>query len=88
MIPIHQKQKEETLKKKDRRMCGSSTCNDTIPRRDQGSFLEKERQGWVLKGEECIPGRERREPGVESYMEPGRSRKSMVYREGVRKIRQ
>ena len=63
--------------KKDRRMCVASTCNDTIRRRDQGSFLEKERQGWVLKGEECIPGRERREPGVQSYMEPGRSRESV-----------
>lgn len=54
----------------------------TIPRRDQGSFLEKERQGWVLKWEECIPGRERREPGVQSYTGPGRPGESARLSEG------
>ena len=72
---VSTKNKEKRLQK-ETDVCVLQAPAMTIPRRDQGSFLEKERQGWVLKWEECIPGRERREPGVQSYMEPGRSRES------------
>ena len=62
-------------------MCGGSTCNDTTQRRRSGKLPGDGEAGLGL--EECIPGRERREPGMHSCMESGRATESMGCQEAV-----